>query len=41
MDAINHCLLTREDLRAALVDAGVDDRVVVPEDGERVELQNV
>ncbi len=41
MDAINHCLLTREDLRATLVDAGVADRVVIPEDGERVELPNV
>ncbi|WP_435196740.1 MBL fold metallo-hydrolase [Natronomonas sp. EA1] len=32
MDAINHCLLTRADLREA-----VDD-VVVPEDGDRVDI---
>jgi L-ascorbate metabolism protein UlaG (beta-lactamase superfamily) len=32
MDAINHCLATREDLRGAV------DGVVIPEDGERVEL---
>lgn len=35
MDAINHCLLTREDLRTALVEAGVEEQVRVPEDGER------
>lgn len=33
MDAINHCLVTRDDLRDA-----VDD-VVVPDDGERVRLE--
>ncbi len=38
MDAINHCLLTREDLRAALADEGLADRVSIPEDGERVVL---
>ena len=32
MDAINHCLLSREDL------AGAVDDVVIPADGERVEL---
>jgi L-ascorbate metabolism protein UlaG (beta-lactamase superfamily) len=38
MDAINHCLLTREDLRSALAEAGVEEQVVIPEDGERVDL---
>ena len=38
MDAINHCLLTREDLRAALADAGYTDRVAIPADGETVSL---
>jgi hypothetical protein len=35
MDAVNHCLDTREVLRAAVERAGVEN-VVVPEDGERV-----
>ena len=38
MDAINHCLLTRADLRSALAEAGVEDRVLIPADGERVGL---
>lgn len=38
MDAVNHCLLTREDLRAALADEGLGDAVTIPADGERVEL---
>jgi L-ascorbate metabolism protein UlaG (beta-lactamase superfamily) len=38
MDAINHCLATREDLHAALADAGVEAQVVVPADGETVDL---
>jgi L-ascorbate metabolism protein UlaG (beta-lactamase superfamily) len=38
MDAINHCLSTREDLHAALADAGVAEQVVVPADGESVDL---
>ena len=32
MEAINHCLLSREELRAETED------VLVPEDGERVEF---
>ena len=38
MDAINHCLLTREDLRAALAGTGFEERVAIPADGERVDL---
>lgn len=33
LDAINHCLETRDDLRARLRAEGLDDRVSVPEDG--------
>lgn len=36
MDAINHCLLTRDDLRSAL--AGDADRVAIPENGETVDF---
>lgn len=35
MEAINHCLLTREDLRAYLDGEGVEN-VTIPEDGETV-----
>jgi L-ascorbate metabolism protein UlaG (beta-lactamase superfamily) len=38
MDAINHCLLTREELRAALAEAGVEEQVAIPADGERIDL---
>lgn len=41
MDAINHCLATREDLRTALADAGVDEQVAVPEDGEVIDFRDV
>jgi L-ascorbate metabolism protein UlaG (beta-lactamase superfamily) len=34
LDAINHCLESREDLRARLRAEGLEDRVTVPEDGE-------
>ena len=34
IEAINHCLETRAQLRAAAAAAGVGDRVLVPEDGE-------
>jgi L-ascorbate metabolism protein UlaG (beta-lactamase superfamily) len=33
LDAVNHCLETREDLRARLRAEGLEDRVSVPEDG--------
>ena len=38
MDAINHCLLTRATLREAVAEAGLTERVRIPEDGERVTL---
>ena len=41
MDAINHCLLTREDLRAALAEGGVEGQVLIPADGERLDLGGV
>jgi L-ascorbate metabolism protein UlaG (beta-lactamase superfamily) len=37
LDAINHCIETREHLRAAVDEAGVTN-VRVPEDGERLEF---
>jgi L-ascorbate metabolism protein UlaG (beta-lactamase superfamily) len=38
MEAINHCLLTRDGLRAALAAAGLEGRVLTPADGETLEL---
>ena len=37
VDAINHCLTTREDLRAAL-DAAAVGEVLLPDDGETVSV---
>lgn len=34
MEAINHCLLTRDELRTFLQQEGLDDRVRVPADGQ-------
>ncbi|MFB5760160.1 MBL fold metallo-hydrolase [Paenibacillus medicaginis] len=36
MDAINHCLVTRADLRNRLVREGLLERVAIPEDGQWV-----
>ena len=39
MEAINHCGLAREDLRTQLKATGLDRRILVPNDGERLELE--
>jgi L-ascorbate metabolism protein UlaG (beta-lactamase superfamily) len=36
LEALNHCPLTRAELRAAVDDAGVGGRVLIPADGETV-----
>ena len=38
LDAINHCLETRDELRARLRAEGLEDRVIVPEDGAEAML---
>ncbi|MEX2314671.1 MAG: MBL fold metallo-hydrolase [Thermomicrobiales bacterium] len=38
MDTINHCLLTRAALSAAVAEAGLSERVLVPADGETITL---
>ena len=38
MEAINHCLLSRTSLREGLVAEGIAGRVMVPADGETLEL---
>nr|WP_247419537.1 MBL fold metallo-hydrolase [Halomarina salina] len=38
MEAINHCLLTRDDLTDALAEADHAEQVTIPDDGETVEL---
>ncbi|GMX63927.1 MBL fold metallo-hydrolase [Paenibacillus elgii] len=36
MEALNHCLLRREDMRAYVAGLGLSERVRVPEDGESI-----
>ena len=36
LEAINHCVLSRGELKEALKDAGVDSRVRIPDDGEQI-----
>ena len=38
MDTINHCLLTREMLAQAVIDAGLSERILIPGDGETITL---
>jgi L-ascorbate metabolism protein UlaG (beta-lactamase superfamily) len=38
MEAVNHCVLTRDGLRAGLNRAGVASRVLIPRDGEELSL---
>jgi L-ascorbate metabolism protein UlaG (beta-lactamase superfamily) len=38
LEAVNHCLETRADLRQRLHDEGLDTRVTVPEDGAEVPI---
>lgn len=38
MEAVNHCVLTREGLRAGLDRAGLTSRVHIPRDGEEVSI---
>ena len=38
MEAINHCVETREGLAAAVAAAGLDGRVVIPADGGSEDL---
>lgn len=36
MEALNHCVVTREDVRAVAKKHGISDRVLVPADGEQM-----
>ena len=38
LEALNHCLTTRADLRAALMEAGLGEQVLIPADGEQLDL---
>ncbi len=38
LDAFNHCLTTRDNLRDVVSKAGLSGRVVIPEDGELMDL---
>ena len=37
LEAINHCLETRAELAAALADAGIENRIDIPDDGQTLE----
>ena len=34
MESINHCLLTRAELREFTLEHGIEDKVLIPADGE-------
>ncbi|WPO89273.1 MBL fold metallo-hydrolase [Chryseobacterium sp. HR92] len=38
MEALNHCLLSRKELRQYTIDNNIADFVLIPEDGETIEL---
>lgn len=38
MEAINHCLESRGDLKSALEETGCSDSLVIPADGDRIDL---
>lgn len=38
MEALNHCVVTREEVRSLARDHGIADRVHAPTDGERLEF---
>ena len=38
MDTINHCLLTRTELKRALNETGIQKKVIIPEDGVLIEI---
>jgi len=38
LEALNHCLLTRAELRAALDTAGLAERVAIPADGDYLDF---
>lgn len=38
MDAINHCMLSRKNLREYVRINNLTERVLIPEDGEKIEL---
>ena len=41
MEALNHCPVTREQLRVLLHQRGWTEKVLIPEDGECLELSGV
>lgn len=38
MDAINHCVLTRKELAAYVIEKGIADKVIIPADGQKIDL---
>jgi hypothetical protein len=38
LDAFNHCLTTRDILRGEVLKAGLSEKVIIPQDGELMDL---
>jgi L-ascorbate metabolism protein UlaG (beta-lactamase superfamily) len=41
LEAINHCPTTRKQLRSKLVEEELQDKVIIPKDGESIELRKI
>ena len=39
MEAVSHCPVQRDDLRRAADDAGLGERLYIPQDGETMEFE--
>ena len=38
MEAVNHCILNRKELKDFVTEKGIQDKVVIPEDGQSISL---
>ena len=38
MEAVNHCILSRKELREFVSEKGIHDKVVIPEEGQSISL---
>ncbi|MFD3003548.1 hypothetical protein ACFS7Z_24540 [Pontibacter toksunensis] len=38
MEALNHCVLSRNELKDFVAEKGIEDKVIIPEDGQLISL---